>query len=155
MRILLTAIGFLLALAVAQPASAQGLDRTAGTNYGTTALAPNWRPNPFQVTMVAGGDQQVSNSVSGCVGWITGQPDFRLTFNASGDVRPFDITATSSGDTTLIVQGPDLQFICNDDTDGANPRVTISNPQSGDYAIWVGSYADEDVDAVLSFTERR
>ena len=156
-KFLLAAVGFALALAVAPQADAQQqLDRTRQSNYGTTSLAANWRPNPFQVTMVAGGDIQASNVIAGCVGWVTGQPDFLLTFEASGDVRPFDIRATAAADTTLIVQGPDLQYACNDDSEGAfNPLVTIANPQSGVYAIWVGSYADEDVDAVLSFTEHR
>ncbi len=155
-KFLLVIAGLVLALAAAPPASAQGLDATLNPNYGTLTLSPDWRPNPHQVTIVAGGDQQASNLVAGCVGWVTGQPDFRLTFNAQGDVRPFDINVTSSGDTTLIVQGPDGQFTCNDDSaDGINPRITVSTPQSGNYAIWVGTYVDEDVEAVLGFTEQR
>jgi hypothetical protein len=152
-KFLLAVVGLVLGLAAASPASAQGLDRTASPNYGTVTLTSPWRPNPHQVTLVAGGDQQVSNIVSGCTGWITGQPDFVMTLYAPNGTRSFDITATSGADVTLIVQGPDNQFTCNDDSDGANPRVSFANPQSGAYAVWVGTYADEDADAVLSFTE--
>jgi hypothetical protein len=152
-RTILAAIGLVLALAVATPAAAQ-LDGSMDPNYGSVTLSPNWRPNPHQVTLVAGGDQQAGNIVSGCTGWVTGQPDFRLTFNAQGDVRGFDISVAAAADTTLIVQGPDGQWTCNDDSDGGvNPRVSIANPQSGNYAIWVGTYVDEDAEAVLSFSE--
>jgi hypothetical protein len=154
-RFLVAVAGLFLALAPSAAAQQQQLDRNLDPNYGSVTLEPNFRPNPHQVSIVAGGDMQASNIISGCIGWVTGQPDFRLTFRANGDVRALDIRTTSAGDTTLIVQGPDYQWSCNDDANGMNPAVTIAYPQSGDYAIWVGTYVDEDVDAVLSFTEHR
>jgi hypothetical protein len=39
------------------------------------------------------------------------------------------------------VQAPDGRFYCDDDSGaGLNPIVTIGNPISGRYTVWVGSY---------------
>lgn len=143
----LVASAFMAVLAA--PAMAQ--DGSMDPNYGSLSLSENFRPNPHQVSIVAGGDMQASETLSGCVGWITRQPDFKLTYTSGS--APLTISVNATADTTLIIQSPDGRWNCNDDADGFNPIVSFTSPYSGLYAIWVGSYIDEDVEAVLSFSQ--
>lgn len=143
----------LLSMAFASSALAQ--DASRNPNYGTLPLAGGFHPNPHNVSIVAGGDLQVSERLSGCVGWITEQPDFRLSYSANQYTQPLTISVAANADSTLIIQSPDGRWNCNDDADGFNPSVTFQYPASGDYAIWIGSYVDEDVDGVLSFYQAR
>ena len=54
------------------------------------------------------------------------------------------ISAASNADTTLVVNGPDGSWYCDDDggNSGANPMVRLNSPRSGRYEIWVGTYAN-------------
>ena len=56
---------------------------------------------------------------------------------------------------TLLVRAPNGQFYCDDDSGaGLNPALTIRNPQSGTYSVWVGSYRQgEFARATLSISE--
>ena len=46
--------------------------------------------------------------------------------------------------TTLIVNGPTGAWFCADDTYGTlDPTIDITDPGSGAYDIWVGSYSSE------------
>ena len=69
-------------------------------------------------------------------------------------------TSTDTGsptDTTLAVNLPDGRWVCDDDSgEGTDPLVTFSNPESGNYNIWVGAYGSNDNygRAVLYVTER-
>ena len=54
----------------------------------------------------------------------------------------------------MIVNGPNGDWVCNDDQDGLNPGVVFQNPSSGVYDIWVGSYWEgTDMDAQLFISE--
>ncbi|MCC6872770.1 MAG: hypothetical protein IT378_00565, partial [Sandaracinaceae bacterium] len=49
------------------------------------------------------------------------------------------IMVNCAQDSTLVVQGPDGAYRCNDDADGTNPIV--QGPFTpGQYRVWVGSY---------------
>ena len=54
--------------------------------------------------------------------------------NASGSRNP-------GSDTTLLVNLPDGTWVCSDDVLGRDPVIELGNPQSGNYNIWVGTYA--------------
>ncbi|MGH8595883.1 MAG: peptidase S1 [Gammaproteobacteria bacterium] len=138
---------------LASNAAAQ--DASMNPNYGTLPLEGGFVPNPHNVSILAGGDMQASETLSGCVGWITRQPDFRLTYTANQYTGPLTVSVVASADSTLIIHTPNGQWQCNDDANGFNPSVTFQQPASGDYAIWIGSYVDEDVEGVLSFSETR
>ena len=38
------------------------------------------------------------------------------------------------------MNAPDGRWYCNDDANGLNPQVWWSNPMSGQYDIWIGTY---------------
>ena len=50
------------------------------------------------------------------------------------------ISVASGEDTTLVINGPDGQWYCDDDTNGVNPMVRFESPGSGQYDIYVGHY---------------
>jgi hypothetical protein len=136
-RSLAVASSALLA-AAAVPSSAQNTN--ADPNYGTVALRTGFTPDPRVVSLRAGGDIDASNAGQGCSGFITNAPDVRLVYSAGS--LPLIISVAAGSDTTLVVNGPDGRFYCDDDggIGGLNPMVRFNNPQSGRYEIWVGTY---------------
>ena len=135
----------LMALAAAAPAQAQ--------TFGSVRLNAGFTPDPYRTTITSGGNMQASNYFSNCTGWVANDVDFGITYQAGS----FDLTisASSNSDTTLLVRGPNGQFYCDDDSGpGLNPALTIRNPQSGSYSVWVGSYRQgEFAQATLSVSE--
>ncbi|MGY6662960.1 MAG: peptidase S1 [Glycocaulis sp.] len=133
------------ALAMGAAASAQNY--SLNPNFGTFSLNAGFLPDPYTVNVVAGGNINANRLGSGCVGSISDAPDVRLNFNGGR----ISIGAESNSDTTIVVNGPDGRWYCNDDFDGLNPRVTLSG--SGQYDIWVGTYSGGTAQAVVYFTE--
>jgi hypothetical protein len=123
---------------VAVPASAQ--NPNANPNYGTVTLRTGFTPDPRVVPLRAGGDIDASNAGSGCTGYVTSAPDVRLVYSAGS--LPLIISVAAGSDTTLVVNGPDGRFYCDDDggLGSLNPSIRFNNPRSGRYEIWVGTY---------------
>lgn len=137
---IITAGALFAAIAFAAPAAAQP-NMNAEPNYGTLTLSSGFTPDPRTVTLRAGGTLPGSTAARGCAGFITAAPDVRLNFEAGS--LPLIISVASRSDTTLVINGPDGQWYCNDDggVNGNNPAVRFNNPASGRYEIWVGTYA--------------
>lgn len=140
---------FVLALALAAttaiiPASAQNINLRP--NYGTVNLRTGFAPDPNVVRVRAGGTIDASRINTRCRGYISNAPDVRLNF-VGGSSLPLIISAASATDTTLVVNGPDGLWYCDDDSgeQGMNPQVRFNNVQSGRYEIWVGVYAQRGV----------
>jgi hypothetical protein len=77
---------------------------------------------------------------AGCVGYLTRQPDFRINLTAADSFLRVYATSTA-GDVTLVINGSNGQWICNDDSyGGTNPSVDLRNLGAGQIDIWVGSY---------------
>lgn len=125
-------------LAAAVPASAQ--DFNATPNYGTINLRTGFTPDPNVVSVQSGGSLDASRIDSHCAGFITSAPDVRLVYTAGS--LPLIISVASQSDTTLVVNGPDGRWYCDDDggANGLNPSLRFSRPASGRYEIWVGTY---------------
>ncbi len=121
------------------PAAAQNIN--GRPNFGTTSLRSGFTPDPRVISVVSGGNIDASRIRRDCRGFISGNPDARLVFNTDGDL-PLIISVDSSSDTTLVVNGPDGRWRCDDDggVRGLNPSIRYNRPQSGRYEIWVGSY---------------
>lgn len=121
------------------PATAQNIN--GRPTYGTVALRTGFTPDPRVVSVVSGGGIDASRIRRDCRGYIAHAPDVRLVFRTDGDL-PLIISADSSSDTTLVVNGPDGRWRCDDDSGvrGLNPSIRYNRPQSGRYEIWVGSY---------------
>lgn len=140
MKLKLLATGAILAtMAVAGPASAQP-STSANPNYGTLTLNAGFNNDPRVVRVTSGGTIPASSVGSNCAGYISRASDVRLVYSAGN--YPLIISADSSDDTTLVVNGPDGSWYCDDDSgvNGLNPSIRFDNPQSGRYEIWVGSY---------------
>ena len=64
------------------------------------------------------------------------------------------IFVTSDADTTIAVNNPFGDWLCNDDMDAFNPGVVIQSPIGGQYDIWVGTFdPGEQPAATLRFSE--
>lgn len=133
-----------LGFAMSGPSGGGALDYTLAANFGEQQLSAGFIPDPVNIEILAGGEVDVSAAgMPGCWGYASAAPDYELTYSAGG----FDLylSATSDRDTVLIVNLPNGEWVCNDDgAEGLNPGIQISDPQSGVYDIWVGTYSQQD-----------
>lgn len=129
-------------LALALPAAAQ--DISADPTYETVNLSSGFPEDPYGVALSSGGSIDAARLGGGCTGFIANAPDVRLNYRA-GDL-PLYIFTSSSADTTLVINGPDGSWYCDDDSRGSlDPLVVFSRPTSGQYDIWVGTYASNEL----------
>jgi hypothetical protein len=141
------------------PGSGVGMpDFALAPTFGEVALTAGFVPDPHTVDLVAGGPIDATTAIgtdglgNSCIGMIAEAPDFRLQYTPGN----FDLTirVEAAGDTTLVINGPDGTWYCNDDGAGyPNPEVTFANPMGGQYDIWVGTYGGGNPDATLNITE--
>lgn len=109
--------------------------------YGTVNLSGGFAPDPYVINVQSGGTINAAQTLGGsCVGYVANAPDVRLNF-AAGSL-PLIISVNSSADTTLVINAPDGSWYCNDDGgNGLNPSIRWNAPMSGQYDIWIGTYA--------------
>jgi len=126
----------LAALAMGGVASAQ--DINGPPTYGNFQLSAGFMPDPQYADVLSGGRTDASR-ISGCRGFIATNPDVRIVYSAGN--FPLSIWAESSGDTTLVINAPDGNWYCDDDSGGnLNPAIRFNRPMSGRYEVWVGTY---------------
>jgi|LNFM01.1.fsa_nt_gb hypothetical protein len=143
----------LVAVATAGVAAAQNYGLAPA--YGTVNLTAGFTPDPVNVNVLSGGRIDAATRFNGCRGFIAEAPDVRLNYRA-GTSLPLILSVNSSADTTLVVNGPDGQWYCDDDggNTGMNPSLRFGSPQSGQYDIWIGTYGSAtNQQAVLSISE--
>jgi len=130
----------LFAMAAAGVAVAQNY--SLNPTYGTLNLAAGFRPDPQVVNLQSGGSVNAQTLSSSCMGFIADAPDVRVNYTA-GQYQLM-ISADAAADTTLVVNGPDGSWYCDDDggNQGLNPSITFNSKQSGRYEIWVGTYGN-------------
>ena len=144
---------FAMVACAATPAMAQ--DYNANTNYGDLQLQAGFTPDPALVTLQAGGTLDAADRFDTCKGFIAQAADVRLMWSGSGKGgSPIKISVVSNADTTLVVNGPDGRWYCDDDSgEDSNPSLTLT-PQNGRYEIWVGTYTSgETKNSVLAISE--
>jgi hypothetical protein len=137
-------LAILAACLAAAPAVAQQRpDPSLDPNYGSTALASGFEPDPFRVQLDAGGGFDASQmGVAGCVGFVAGPPDYRIRWTAGQNKLPLVFSVNADTDTTLVINDASGNWICDDDSGngGLNPSITIADPASGQYDVWVGTF---------------
>ncbi|MDQ8028600.1 MAG: peptidase [Brevundimonas sp.] len=127
-------------------------DTSARAAFGEVSLSAGFTPDPHRVNLTAGGGLQASVVSSECRGAIATAPDYQITYSAGS--LPLAIRTQSSSDTTLVVNGPDGEWYCDDDSGGGtNAQVYFAKPASGVYDIWVGTYSGGNTSATLLITE--
>lgn len=128
-------------LAILAASGAEAQNYNLRPSYGSARLNAGFQPDPFvRGGMRAGGDRYQQAVGQGCPGggWFANSPDFSLYYNAGRYALTFYVRAP--GDTMLLINDPAANWYCNDDTDGVDPAIRFSNPRSGRYDIWLGTY---------------
>ena len=107
----------------------------------TVDLQAGFPLDPTFVSVNGGGDLNAAAIDPECPGYVNQQPV--VTVNWSGTADFVEAFFVSDDDPTLVVVGPDGNVYCNDDANDhlQDPVVSIDNPIEGQYRIWVGSYA--------------
>lgn len=132
-------------LALQAPAA---IAQNVGANplYGTVSLTAGFTPDPYPVDVMPGGTTNATNLSLGseCVGFINASnPDVRVNYQA-GEFSFLSFAIRGGGDTTLLINGPDGRWYCNDDFGGSvSPNVMFEPAQSGQYDIWVGTFGED------------
>ncbi len=135
--LILASASAIVAALIATAAAAQ--DPSANAGAGTRARA-GFTPDPIQVSIYSGGPIDASRLGGGCVGMIANAPDYEFTYTAGS--FPLSFGVVSNGDTSLVINGPDGRWYCDDDSQGLNPIVSFGRPQSGSYDVWVGAVGE-------------
>lgn len=141
-------------LAVLAGTTAQAQEVSRAPISGTINLDAGFLPDPKIVSVTSGGRHDTSSNIGGaCTGFVSGAADVRVNYNTASNV-PLIFSVTADGDTTLVINGPDGRWYCNDDTDGYNPLVRFDQPNTGRYSVWIGTYGGrEQMPARLSISE--
>lgn len=98
--------------------------------------------DPFVVSVIGGGDVDTSELGEGCAGFVNANPTVRVNYTGEADfLKAFFY---SDHDPMLLVRTPDGEYLCNDDINPLllDPSVELQNPPQGEYALWVGSFAE-------------
>ncbi|MBC7769579.1 MAG: peptidase S1 [Phycisphaerales bacterium] len=130
-----------------------GPDFSLDPTYGAIDLTAGFTPDPQTVAVAAGGGFDAS-AIEGCAGWIASAPDYRVNWTAGSGALPLTFHVASEADTTLVINDAEGNWVCNDDASGFDPVITFQNAPSGQYDVWVGTYAQGDLqDSALHVTE--
>jgi hypothetical protein len=145
------AVAALASIAAAGVAAAQ--DWRLPPTYGTVTLSAGFLPDPHVTNLQSGGSIDAARLGGECRGFVANAPDVDLRYT-SGNYN-LTISVVSDADTTLVINGPDGRWYCNDDANGLNPSITFTGPRSGLYDIYVGTYGNSSLQpAQLLITER-
>lgn len=113
-------------------------------NYGTAELVPGNFPDPHVLDLDAGGYIDMQRRLESCPGFITESPDYRVRYEGSEPGAPLIFSVNSDVDTTLVINGPDGRWHCDDDSGvrNLNPMLMFETPQPGQYDVWVGLHGE-------------
>ncbi len=145
----------LLVLGVFQAGAARSQSWDQPPTYGAYALSSGFSPSPKVIKVRSGGRTDITEKFPPpCVGFIAQAPDVDINYTAGEAALVF--TVLSGRDTTLIINDPDGVWYCDDDSGGnEGPRVVFTRPKTGNYNVWIGSYAARaNFDAELHISER-
>jgi hypothetical protein len=130
-------------------------DAAPTSAYISLDLAAGFPLDPFLVSVNGGGDVDASTLGEGCTGFINDAPTVSLDWEGETDfVETFFYSAS---DPVLVIQTPDGSYLCSDDANELllDPVIEMQAPATGQYNIWVGAYApDQLIPGLLVITTR-
>ena len=133
--------------------SGQVPDYSFDPTYGSETLQEDFLPDPYTVDLVAGGS--INLDIGECTyGYVAEAPDFDLYYETNSGGSDLYIYASSEEDTTLLVNTPDGNWLCNDDGHyDSHPLIVVPKAAEGLYDIWVGSYDGDAAGATLYISQ--
>ncbi len=137
-------------------ASGEQPDFSLDPAYGAVDLRSGFTPDPHTQNIAAGGSLDAAALGGNCLGWIARAPDYRVNWTAGSGSLPLIFSVESESDTTLVINDAQGNWVCDDDggNEGLNPSISFSNPVSGQYDVWVGTYAQGDLqESTLNVSE--
>lgn len=118
------------------PAGAVRLAADAPAAAGDVPLAEG---APVSLPLPLAGGVPAGDLSPRCAGRIDpAQPDARLVLDAPAD--GLTIRLRAAVDTTLVVVAPDGAILCDDDTHGLDPEISVDAPAAGAWAVWAGVF---------------
>ncbi len=127
-----------------------GPDWTLDPTYGTLELSSGFADDPRTISLTAGGREDISSL--GFYGFVATAPDLDLYYEA-GSFSLYIYVSEQSQDTVLLINDPNGEWYYSDDEIGSQPGIEFSNPPTGLYSIWVGTFGDGMTSAELSISE--
>ena len=92
-------------------------------------------------------------SGEGCTGYGGATPTATVVWTPDAEADdPLSFWVRSGTDATLMVEAPLGETLCEDDTEGVQPAITIAQARAGTYRVWVGAFnpnMDTDPSATL------
>lgn len=129
-------------------------DVTAVPRYGTYNLVTGFEPDPTTYAVTAGGSFDASairiENLPCGAGFVAEQPDVRIHYSAGSGPLTFYVD-TAGTDPTLAINDPAGNWTCNDDWASLMPKLTFDAPLSGQYDIFVGTFAEGENPSVTLF----
>lgn len=136
-------------IATAGIAAACPAYQNTGVQQGYTTGQDLWSPNHYSVT--AGGSQSLRNCGWNHSGHVISRPDFEFRIDGLENYHRLQFRVNGSCDTVLLVNDASGNWHFNDDG-GSNfdPLLNVTNPSSGVYDVWVGTYGSTLCGATLA-----
>lgn len=117
-----------------------GSGSSGSSQGGSVALGAGFLPDPWSTAFNVRSARTAGSVSSGCSGHIEWTPTLTLAF--SGSSRALELYVRSTTDTVLLVRDPAGRIVCDDDSGGSNnPKIVFTNPRTGNYEIYVGTYS--------------
>jgi len=128
--------------AIGVSAQDEAADPAADAIFGSVNVSAGFVLDPTLLTLIAGGSVPANTLQEDCAGHISSAPSAVLNLGVA-DVEMLRLFFFSDDDTTLTVVTPSGEVLCNDDAGAGllDPSVDITSPDTGRYAVFVGSYS--------------
>ena len=136
-----------LAATVASAATPAPVTQSGDPARDTTTAAVNLQAgyimDPYLLPVIGKSEKAAADLQKGCNGYVSATPNVVVNWAGATDQLSFFIY--SDADATLVIQGPDGSFVCNDDAGlrTTDPLVKIAKPAPGSYKVFAGTAAKD------------
>lgn len=132
----------LLSLLLAPLAVAQPMAYDAAPSAGTMTPGADPAMLAFDVRASVAVPDAVADR--GCTGFVDPSAPDAVVNWGGGDL---EVWVRASFDPTMLVRTPSGEWLCEDDTLGLLPVVSLANAPAGRYAVWLGSFGPDVMEA--------